>query len=105
MLGLVFFNAISDLAPIGMPHGGPLGIPTCVTQSISLSNIIPLLLAEEPSPEARETQPSGELLRLSACFLIAATFDGGDQETANEMVELTGIEPVTSCLQSTRSPN
>ena len=31
--------------------------------------------------------------------------DGGDQETANEMVELSGIEPLTSCLQSTRSPN
>jgi hypothetical protein len=36
---------------------------------------------------------------------------GGEPDTANEnlriknLVELTGIEPVTSCLQSTRSPS
>ena len=40
------------------------------------------------------------------CFQLAATIDGIELETANEnLVELTGIEPVTSCLQSTRSPN
>jgi hypothetical protein len=36
---------------------------------------------------------------------------GGEPDTANgnlrikNLVELTGIEPVTSCLQSTRSPS
>ena len=28
-----------------------------------------------------------------------------DTSTFREMVELTGIEPMTSCLQSRRSPN
>ena len=40
------------------------------------------------------------------CFLIAASCAGGDQEASNKfLVELSGIEPLTSCLQSTRSPN
>ena len=48
----------------------------------------------------------------AACSLIGvgliqkSSNFGGDQETANELlVELNGIEPLTSCLQSTRSPN
>ena len=57
------------------------------------------------SPEAVET-----CLRQSeddaACFQIDVTIDGGDLEAANEfLVELTGIEPVTPCLQSRCSPS
>ncbi len=41
-----------------------------------------------------------------ACFLIGVTPGGDDQETAYEfLVELTGIEPVTPCLQSRCSPS
>ena len=74
-----------------------------VTQSIPLSKIHARL--DEPGPKALETLKPNVSDRQN-CFQLEATLDGIELETANEnLVELTGIEPVTSCLQSTRSPN
>jgi hypothetical protein len=59
----------------------------------------------KPGPKALETRKPVDYYWQN-CFQLEATFDGIELETANEnLVELTGIEPVTSCLQSTRSPN
>ena len=58
---------------------------------------------ENDNPETQKPAPKG----WTACLWVGATFFyGGEPDTANEnLVELTGIEPVTSCLQSTRSPS
>jgi hypothetical protein len=50
-----------------------------------------------------QLQPTGQKTRakrrtLSSAFLLR-------QESASELVEVNGIEPMTSCLQSMRSPN
>ena len=81
-----------------------------ITQSISLSNIQTLL--SKARPEALSETCRLVFTDRAACSLIGvgliqkSSNFGGDQETANELlVELNGIEPLTSCLQSTRSPN
>src|ERR1700734_456125 len=60
------------------------------------------LLAKKLSPEAHETCPLAR-----TCFWVAVTFSmAAIQKHRNEiLVELTGIEPVTPCLQSRCSPS
>jgi hypothetical protein len=75
-----------------------------ITQSISLSNIN--AFSRRPRPEAVET-----CRMLPACFLIGVNCFCNQNKLAAirkqrmSLVELSGIEPLTSCLQSTRSPN
>jgi hypothetical protein len=60
---------------------------------------------KKPSPEALETR-SAEIKRLSLSLGCRRDSSGGELGTANEvLVELTGIEPVTPCLQSRCSPS
>ena len=75
------------------------------TQSISLSNIQSLHLE---GPALRRLKPAGPAIEIAdqPASRSASSFNGGDQETAiDSLVELTGIEPVTPCLQSRCSPS
>ena len=69
-----------------------------ITQSISLSNIQTFL--KKARPKAMGNLPDYRPVSKSA-----PPCGDGDQETANEVVELIGIEPMTPCLQSRCSPN
>jgi hypothetical protein len=74
-----------------------------VTQSISLSNIQTFSHRDKASPEAVETyRTKGS---SPACFLIGATEMTAIGKQRMDLVELTGIEPVTPCLQSRCSPS
>ena len=77
-----------------------------VTQSISLSNIHALLFVEKAGPEAVETSQTVSK-DWPACFQVEVLKrEGFELEAVNEtLVELTGIEPVTPCLQSRCSPS
>ena len=102
VLGLVF-NAFRTYSPL-MRLAADKWPFQCVTQFILLSNILGLeACAKRSRPEAVETC---SLAR--ACFWIeAAAFmqKASIEKQERDLVELTGIEPVTSCLQSTRSPS
>ena len=77
------------------------------TQSISLSNI------QTPSfcrggPALRLWKPADPAFTGTACFEIAVRFLNRaaiSEQLQCDLVELTGIEPVTPCLQSRCSPS
>jgi hypothetical protein len=72
-----------------------------VTQSISLSNIIPAAFAAV-RPRAVEQYLCPKVDALPRSLRVRApTFE----QVSKNLVELTGIEPVTPCLQSRCSPS
>jgi hypothetical protein len=67
-----------------------------------------LELSTSPLSGVRSSHLSYRPIAYTRCILPASRFDfapGSTTRCARVMVELTGIEPVTSCLQSRRSPN
>jgi hypothetical protein len=80
VLGLVF-NAFGTYSPLirltaVMQHSN------CVTQSISLSNIQSLPFLQEGRALRLLKPVRGPLFLGRTCFWIAASFDGGNPETA-----------------------
>jgi hypothetical protein len=61
-------------------------------------------VSRRTSPEAVETCHDPKIV---ACFQVEALLEeGAELDAVNErLVELTGIEPVTPCLQSRCSPS
>ncbi len=74
-----------------------------ITQSISLSKIQPSF----ERPALRRWKPAETVSKdWAACLLIGViNYMAAIRKQRMMMVELSGIEPLTSCLQSTRSPN
>ena len=70
----------------------------CQTSNSSLSR---------DEPALGLLKPAGTVLAGPACFQVEALFtEDVELEAANDLlVELTGIEPVTPCLQSRCSPS
>jgi hypothetical protein len=109
VLGLVFLTCLKTYAD-QYASRRTISYFKRVTQSISLSNIQTFSFFEEKArPEAVETcrnqsRKTGHGVLPDRSLLIDAR--DVDLEAANEhLVELTGIEPVTPCLQSRCSPS
>ena len=101
MLGLVFLN-VPEVFRLFVRLAADFGALQARLPNLFRCQRSTLAVA---SRALRPLKPSRPIYIGRACFQLAVTIRGGELETANEnLVELTGIEPVTSCLQSTRSP-
>jgi hypothetical protein len=90
-----------------------LSLVVIFTQSIQLSKIVERI--DNPLLSCRIAYPASAGLEHSCSrfnfrpgrqkFNLKQTSLVSNHTFEEEMVELTGIEPMTSCLQSRRSPN
>src|SRR3954463_887391 len=78
----------TDLLP--SPEGGPVG-------SSSVTNFF--------TCQRSHTRSRAGICVLSRGYLMSRVIEGHQRSLTASLVEADGIEPTTSCLQSTRSPN
>ena len=105
MCSALYSNALEVFRRFGAPHGGPAALQAHYPIYFVVKHPWPSL-CRKPSPEALETCP-WRLATHWTCFLIGAAsrrLRSGDSELGN-LVELSGIEPLTPCLQSRCSPS
>ena len=98
---------LSDLAPLCTPHGGLAAFQSRYPINFVVKHPNPLFRREGPA--LRLMKPATDP-KIAACFEIEVSIrikrEGSDLEAAkSDLVELTGIEPVTPCLQSRCSPS
>jgi hypothetical protein len=122
MCSALYIKHARSLTTACTPHGGHAITPNALPNLFCCQTSFASSFFAEEARALRLMKPAitslerldGLSLDRRHCFQqqkIMLFSYGGEPDTANEnlrikvLVELTGIEPVTSCLQSTRSPS